>query len=393
MSINCLHKEPYIRSTEKSSKPFPTTCIRSLHSKTPQQHATRKSIHHSKVSSPLRHHHHRVSLSSPLSHSLSFPSGFRSKKHPVVRCSISKLANMFGDFVVSLLPRPSKEEVIEVIEGLKKFGNYKRALLVLGKNGTLPAFPKSNTNGSALAVNIVIQVTNYEPSIHRCAIQKTQFSIKEDQTALNLWHIFNFMLHNHPISGEKDLGTNQLLQNWIAQSPVEVFSVPYVQWNTQICELMNTKPEVSGMTMTAADAALQLDLIDTVHGTLAAEDYFLKLPETLKDQQTHTVLLMAYVNSEMREKAESIHTQMIIRGYPMMPIQFMVMMILYMNLKEYDKVDLLVSEMRQKNIPLDVDCYNVWLLCLVDQGSVEKVEQVNRWSRTVPLILTGLHFA
>lgn len=85
---------------------------------------------------------------------------------------------------------------------------------------------------------------------------------------------------------------------------------------------------------------------------------------------------MAYVNSEMREKAESIHTQMIIRGYPMMPIQFKVMMILYMNLKEYDKVDLLVSEMRQKNIPLDVDCYNVWLLCFVDQGSVEKVEQV-----------------
>lgn len=75
------------------------------------------------------------------------------------------------------------------------------------------------------------------------------------------------------------------------------------------------------------------DLIDTVHGTLAAEDYILKLPETLKDQQTHTVLLMAYVNSEMREKAESLHTQMIIRGYPMMPIQFKVMMILYMNLK------------------------------------------------------------
>ncbi|XP_058221746.1 pentatricopeptide repeat-containing protein At1g02150-like [Rhododendron vialii] len=149
----------------------------------------------------LHHHHHRVSLSSPLSHSPSFPSGFRSKKHPVVRCSISKLANMFGDFVVSLLPQPSKEEVIEVIEGWKKYGNYKRAL--------------------------------------------------------------------------------------------------------QICELMNTKPDLSGMTMTAADAALQLDLIDTVHGTLAAEDYFLKLPETLKDQQTYTVLLMAYVNSEMREKAES----------------------------------------------------------------------------------------
>lgn len=45
---------------------------------------------------------------------------------------------------------------------------------------------------------------------------------------------------------------------------------------------MNTKPDLSRMTMTAADAAIQLELIDTVHRTLAAEDYVLKLPETLK---------------------------------------------------------------------------------------------------------------
>lgn len=37
MSIKCLLKEPYIRSTEKSSKPFPPTCIRSLHSKVQTQ--------------------------------------------------------------------------------------------------------------------------------------------------------------------------------------------------------------------------------------------------------------------------------------------------------------------------------------------------------------------
>ncbi|KAF7138049.1 hypothetical protein RHSIM_Rhsim07G0037600 [Rhododendron simsii] len=170
---------------------------------------------------------------------------------------------------------------------------------------------------------------------------------------------------------------------------------PEFSRRAMICELTNTKRDLSGMTMTVADAAMQLDLIDTVHGTLAAEDYFLKLPETLKDQQTHTVLLIAYVNSEIREKAESIHTQMIIRGYPMMPIQFKVVMILYMNLKEYDKVDLLVSGMRQKNIPLDVDYYNVWLLCFVDQGSVAKVEQVFEQMEQdgTPLIPTGLHFA
>lgn len=125
MSIKCLHKEPSIRSTEKSSKPFPSTCIRSLHSKIPPTTC------YSQTNPPFQSLFSTTTVFLSPHLSLSFPSGFRSKKHPVVRCSISKLANMFGDFVVSLLPQPSKEEVIE---GLKKYGNYKRALQVLASN-------------------------------------------------------------------------------------------------------------------------------------------------------------------------------------------------------------------------------------------------------------------
>ena len=55
---------------------------------------------------------------------------------------------------------------------------------------------------------------------------------------------------------------------------------------------------------------------------------------------------------------------------------FNVMMTLYMNLKEFDKVDLMISEMTEKNIKLDICSYNIWLSSHGLQGSTEKMEQV-----------------
>lgn len=52
------------------------------------------------------------------------------------------------------------------------------------------------------------------------------------------------------------------------------------------------------------------------------------------------------------------------------------MMNLYVNLKEYNKVDLVASEMRQKDIRLDKYSYNILLSSCGAQGSVEKMEQV-----------------
>ncbi|CAL2259872.1 unnamed protein product [Prunus armeniaca] len=52
------------------------------------------------------------------------------------------------------------------------------------------------------------------------------------------------------------------------------------------------------------------------------------------------------------------------------------MMTLYMNLKEYDKVDSIISEMMEKNIQLDIYSYNIWLSSRGSQGSEERMEQV-----------------
>ena len=52
-----------------------------------------------------------------------------------------------------------------------------------------------------------------------------------------------------------------------------------------------------------SDAAIQLDLVAKVHGLSSAEDYFLKLPDDLKDNRTYGSLLNAYVQAKVKEKA------------------------------------------------------------------------------------------
>ncbi|XP_010246096.1 PREDICTED: pentatricopeptide repeat-containing protein At1g02150 [Nelumbo nucifera] len=126
----------------------------------------------------------------------------------------------------------------------------------------------------------------------------------------------------------------------------------------------------------SSDAAIQLDLISKVHGISTAEDYFSRLPETLKDRRTYGSLLNAYAQSKMREKAENVIEEMRKKGYANHPLPYNVMMTLYMNLNEYEKANSLISEMMEKKIPLDIYSYNIWLSSCGAMGSMEKMEQV-----------------
>ncbi|XP_042959624.1 pentatricopeptide repeat-containing protein At1g02150-like [Carya illinoinensis] len=64
------------------------------------------------------------------------------------------------------------------------------------------------------------------------------------------------------------------------------------------------------------------------------------------------------------------------KDYATHSLPFNVMMTLYMNLKEYDKVESMVSEMIEKSIPLDIYSYSIWLSSLGSQESAEKMEEV-----------------
>ncbi|PSS10106.1 Pentatricopeptide repeat-containing protein [Actinidia chinensis var. chinensis] len=145
------------------------------------------------------------------------------------------------------------------------------------------------------------------------------------------------------------------------------------QFALEVYEWMNNRAE--RFKILTSDSAVQLDLISKVHGISKAEDYFMMLPDSLKDKRTYGSLLNAYVQANLREKAESLLEKMKGKGYISHPLPFNVMMTLYMNLKEYDKVDMLVLEMRDKSIPLDIYSYNIWLSSCGAQGSVERMEQ------------------
>ncbi|CAA0842754.1 Pentatricopeptide repeat-containing protein [Striga hermonthica] len=142
----------------------------------------------------------------------------------------------------------------------------------------------------------------------------------------------------------------------------------------EVCEWMNNRSE--RFRVTTSDTAIHLDLIAKTHGISSAEQYFKKLPDGLKDKRVYSSLLNAYARSKMREKAESLFDKMRNRNYTDHTLPFNLMMTLYRNLKDYEKIEYIVSEMVEKRISLDTYTYNVWLSSLGSQGSLDKMEQV-----------------
>lgn len=152
----------------------------------------------------------------------------------------------------------------------------------------------------------------------------------------------------------------------------------------QVYEWMNNRRESYGIT--TSDTAIQLDLIAKVHGISSAEQYFLKLPEALKDKRIYGSLLNAYARSRMKEKAEAQMNIMRKRGYASNALPFNVMMTLYMNQKDHEKIESLISEMLERKIDLDIYSYNIWLTTRGSQGSLEEMEHVFEQMQLNPTI-------
>ncbi|KAF4395198.1 hypothetical protein F8388_001585 [Cannabis sativa] len=116
----------------------------------------------------------------------------------------------------------------------------------------------------------------------------------------------------------------------------------------EVYDWMNSRAD--RFRLSSSDVAIRLDLIAKVRGIDAAESLFLSLSETSKDKRMYGALLNVYARAKMKEKAESLFDQMRTLGHASHSIPFNVMMTLYMNLKEYEKVEFLVTEMVKKNI-------------------------------------------
>ncbi|CAN1823447.1 Pentatricopeptide repeat-containing protein At1g02150 [Linum perenne] len=140
----------------------------------------------------------------------------------------------------------------------------------------------------------------------------------------------------------------------------------------EVYEWMGNEGATYGLS--ASDAAIKMDLIAKVHGVSAAEEYLQKV-SAFKDKRIHCALLNVYAKHKNKEKAESLFEEMRGNKYASHALAYNAMMTMYMNLKEYAKVDQLIFEMTKKNIQLDLYSYNIWLSCRGYEGSIEKMEQ------------------
>lgn len=124
-----------------------------------------------------------------------------------------------------------------------------------------------------------------------------------------------------------------------------------------------------------ADYARQLDLISQVKGISAAENYFNGLPESAKDISTYGALLSCYCRGKLTIHALDLFQEMD-KLQLLSSIAFNNLMSLYMRLHMPEKVPPLVEEMKNRNIPLSILTYNIWITsyaCLKDIKAAERV--------------------
>ncbi|XP_021746537.1 pentatricopeptide repeat-containing protein At1g60770-like [Chenopodium quinoa] len=131
-----------------------------------------------------------------------------------------------------------------------------------------------------------------------------------------------------------------------------------------------------GMNMTLSDQAIHLDLIAKTHGIIAAENYFVDLPESSKYIECYGALLNCYCKDLNSDKAEALMEKMKELGLPITAMSYNSLMSMYTKNGQPERVPALAQEMKASNIMLQVYTYNVWMRALAASNDIDGVERV-----------------
>ncbi|KAL5221458.1 hypothetical protein ABZP36_026171 [Zizania latifolia] len=104
-------------------------------------------------------------------------------------------------------------------------------------------------------------------------------------------------------------------------------------------EMMDWMIDTKGMTMSYTNHAICLDLIYKVHGIEAAEQYFVGLPDPVKNHRTYGALLNCYCSAKMEEKATDVYRKMDELGISSSTLPINNLMSLYMKLGQHKKAE------------------------------------------------------
>ncbi|KAH9606592.1 hypothetical protein KSS87_016122 [Heliosperma pusillum] len=242
-------------------------------------------------------------------------------------------------------------------------------------------YPHGSSSSSFVSFPIIRTHQLYNNISIKCSISQSETMDYEKKNILKWNNIFKRIstMENPQMDVASVLNQCQIegkkISKWeICRIVKELRKFRRFKLALEVYEWMNNR--IEKYMLSSSDTAIQLDLIAKVRGVKSAEDYYTRVPDTLKDKRIYGALLNAYVGAKLRDKAENLMEQMRNRGHAVLPLPYNVMMTLYMKLNEFDKVDGLISEMKLKSIPLDLYSYNIWLSARGSQGSAEAMEQV-----------------
>ncbi|XP_057824851.2 large ribosomal subunit protein mL101 (rPPR4) [Cryptomeria japonica] len=141
----------------------------------------------------------------------------------------------------------------------------------------------------------------------------------------------------------------------------------------QVSEWISSRPDYQ---LAPADCAIRLDLIAKVHGIQSAENYFEGLPDVAKNKLTYGSLLNVYAREKLAGKAEAVMETIERSGYDISTLDYNVMMNLYMNTCQFEKVQLMFQKMRESGVLPDAYSYNIWITTCATMSDLDKMEQV-----------------
>lgn len=134
--------------------------------------------------------------------------------------------------------------------------------------------------------------------------------------------------------------------------------------------------EKRGMNKTVSDQAIHLDLIAKGRGIAAAEDYFVKLPESSKNHLTYGALLNCYCKDLTTEKAQTLFEKMKELNLELGSMSYNSLMTLYLKKGLPKMVPTFIQEIKASDIMPDTYTYNVWMRSLAAVNDISGVERV-----------------
>ncbi|ONK63214.1 uncharacterized protein A4U43_C07F12570 [Asparagus officinalis] len=141
-------------------------------------------------------------------------------------------------------------------------------------------------------------------------------------------------------------------------------------------ELMDWMVKIKGMNLSYTNHAIRIDLMSKVKGIESAEDYFSKLPENAKQEQTYGALFSCYCTEKMLDKALSLYKKMKELGFASNNLLHNNLMGLYMKLEQPEKVPIILKEMKANNLVPDNVTYCIVMNSYAALNDIDSVERV-----------------